>query len=120
MESASLRKKIVFTPLAFIVAVIFLSSFYYIRILKNYHDANIENLVKEYNERQYDKIKNDVDRVVNFIEYSTKYKESLEEIERKTLDRVNHIDMMNSPYMFVLKLLKPSGGDDFAKKRIRA
>ena len=118
MESASLRKKIVFTPLAFIVAVIFLSSFYYIRILKNYHDANIENLVKEYNERQYDKIKNDVDRVVNFIEYSTKYKESLEEIERKTLDRVNHIDMMNSPYMFVLKLLKPSGGDDFAKKEL--
>jgi len=115
MESASLRKKIVFTPLIFIVAVIFLSSFYYIRILQNYHDANIENLVKEYNERQYDKIKNDVDRVVNFIEYSTKYKESLNEIERKTLDRVNHIDMTNSPYMFILKLLKPSGGDNFAK-----
>ena len=115
MESASLRKKIVFTPLAFIVAVIFLSSFYYIKILQNYHDANIENLVKEYNERQYDKIKNDVDRVVNFIEYSTKFKETLEEIEKTTLDRVNHIDMTNSPYMFILKLIKPSGGENFAK-----
>jgi len=115
MESESLRKKIVFTPLAFIVAVIFLSSFYYIRILQNYHDVNINNLVKEYNERQYDKIKNDVDRVVNFVEYTTKYKSSLRGIEKKVLDRVNHINMETSPYMFILKLLKPSGGDDFAR-----
>ncbi len=115
MESESLRKKIVFTPLAFIVAVIFLSSFYYIRILQNYHDVNINNLVKEYNERQYEKIKNDVDRIVNFLDYATKYKSSLSEIEKKALDRVNNIDMTTSPYMFILKLIKPSGGDDFAK-----
>ncbi len=115
MKSKSFKTKIVIVPLVFILAVILFSSFYYIKMLQNYHRVNIESFREEYYQRQYSKIKNDVGRIVNYLEYARRDKETLAEVEQKALDRVNHLDMTNSPYMFILKLLKPDGGKDFAK-----
>jgi PAS domain S-box-containing protein len=115
MKSTSFKTKIVLLPLVFILAVTLLTSLYYINVLQNYHKANIENFIEEYNKRQYAKIKDEVDRVIDFLEYATTYKGKLAEVEKKVLDRVNHIDMTSAPYMFILKLLEPSGGKDFAR-----
>ncbi len=115
MNPTSFKTKIVILPLVFILTAILLTSWYYIYVLQSYHNVNIENFVEEYNARQYTKIKKDVDRSVNCLEYLTKSNGSSTEIEQKALDRMSHKNMTNAPYMFILKLLVPSGGDNFAR-----
>ena len=91
-------------------------SVYYLNTLQNYHQINIQHFVEEYNQRQYRKIQDDVDRVVNFLDYyASKHKGTLKEVKLGALDRVTYLDMSTVPYMFVLKLLNLEGGKDFAE-----
>lgn len=115
MKTSSCKISIVALPLVFIFTITILISLYYVNALENYHNENVENFIEEYHARQYSKIKADVDSIVNFLDYAMKTKRSLAVTEQKALDRIYNIDKTTAPYMFILKLLKPAGGKDFAK-----
>ncbi len=115
MQSTSFKTKIVILPLVFILAVTLMVSLYYINTLQEYHRANINDFKEEFTTRQYENIKSDVDGIVNFLDYVTTKLGTMPEVEQRVLERINHADMTGAPYTFILKLLKPEGGKDFAR-----
>ncbi|MCK5295199.1 MAG: cache domain-containing protein [Arcobacteraceae bacterium] len=111
-----MTSKIILMPLIFIFLMSIMVSYTYIYLIKLHHNENIRNFTESYNEEQYKKIKNNVDGIRNTISYANKiYDETQSELKARVLRRINHINMINTPYVFILKLININGGDNFAK-----
>lgn len=108
--------KIIFVPIISIVIISIIFTYSDKFILKSYHEEIIKNFTEFYKKDQYNKIKTDVSRIINTINYIQKtYNGDINNLEGVILDRITQINMTDMPYTFILKVLNIDGGEKYAK-----
>ncbi len=111
-----MRYKIILLPIISIIVISVILNYNHIFSLKKYYKEHNKDIRDTYTKEQYNKIKDDVDNIINLIEHAKKTKFVTEmELEKRVLMRVGNMTMLHTPYMFILKLLDINDGDKFAK-----
>ena len=112
-EENILRSNLRISSGIFFIIILIFSTIYIPKYFREYKNLQ-KNTETRYVELFKNKIKNDVDDLINNIDYRTKINQ--ENVEANVIDEINlSYKATSENYIFIYKILKMEGGKEFAE-----
>ncbi len=104
-KEINIPKLTIIAPIISLSLLTTLITYFFVKNQYEYFEKEIKEIEIEYIENQKKLIKNEIDRVINYMEYKTKFiiNKTIES-QREIIDRVESIRFGNNGYIFILNV----------------